>query len=196
MPDIAIIGAGIGGLAFSIALKRQLGFTDFKIYEKAADVRGSVLTSASWHPRTRHAHGNLQDNIYPPDTHAYWRKLAHKYALYPHILFNHLVVSAEWNAKEALYHIILISAIGILEAPRFPDIAGLSSFKGEVFHSAKWDAGVDLRGKRVAVIGNGASATQFVPMISQDPTVQVIEFCRTPNWFLPPIRTDYTPLWK
>ncbi|KAJ7831696.1 hypothetical protein B0H14DRAFT_3713210, partial [Mycena olivaceomarginata] len=77
---------------------------------------------------------------------------------------------------------ILISAIGILELPKFPNIAGASSFKGDMFHSARWDTGVDLRGKKVAMIGNGASATQFVPVISQDPT---------PSWFFAPIAKDY-----
>ncbi|KAJ7740448.1 hypothetical protein DFH07DRAFT_1064204 [Mycena maculata] len=223
MPAIVIVGAGIGGVSFGIALRRQLGVDDFTIYEKAADVGGT------W-----------RDNIYPgassdiavhfyslstdlnpdwPSTHAsqkqaldYWQKLAVKYDLYRRIVFKRLVVSAEWSAKEQLYHIvtedvpsgtrhsttakILISALGLIEIPRFPGIPGVESFNGEMFHSARWDTGVDLCGKRVAVIGNGASSTQFVPVISEDPTVQVTQFCRTPNWFLPPIRADYSPSWK
>lgn len=140
------------------------------------------------------------------ETQEYWRKLTTKYDIYPRTVFNRLVVSAEWSVKEQLYRIvtedvqsgerfsttaqILISAIGILEVPRLPNIPGLSSFKGEKFHSARWDTGVSLQGKRVAVIGNGASATQFVPVISQDPTVRITEFCRTPNWFLPPVSSS------
>jgi cation diffusion facilitator CzcD-associated flavoprotein CzcO len=111
------------------------------------------------------------------DTQAYWRKLSHKYNIYRHIVFDHLVVSTEWSNQEQLYHItaedvssgvktfttakIIISALGILEVPHIPKIAGLPSFKGETFHSARWDTGVDLRGKRVAVIGNGATAYVF-----------------------------------
>ncbi|KAJ7127550.1 hypothetical protein C8R43DRAFT_696039 [Mycena crocata] len=223
MPAIAIVGAGVGGLSFAIALRRQLGFDDFTIYEKASDVGGTwrdniypgassdvsvhfYSASTDLNPDWPSTHGSQKD------THAYWRKLTAKYDLFPRIVFNRLVVSAEWSAKEQLYNIvtedvpsgarssttakILISALGILEIPHFPSIAGLSSFKGEMFHSARWDAGVDLRGKRVAVVGNGASATQFVPVISQDPSVQITEFCRTPNWFLPPIRADYSPSWK
>ncbi|KAJ7490847.1 hypothetical protein FB451DRAFT_1221246 [Mycena latifolia] len=222
MPDIVIIGAGLGGLSFGIALKRQLGHTDFTIFEKAADVGGtwreniypgassdthmhfyslSTDLNAEWSS----THGSQ------PETLAYWSKLAHKYDLYPHIKLNHLVVSAEWKAQEQVYEVvtedaaglrssttakILISAIGILEVPRFPDIPGIESFKGKMFHSAQWDDGVDLRDKGVAVIGNGPSATQFVPIISQDPTVQVTQFCRTPNWLLPSIRSDYNPRWK
>jgi cation diffusion facilitator CzcD-associated flavoprotein CzcO len=104
----------------------------------------------------------------------YWRKLATKYEVYPRVVFNRMVVSAEWSAKEQLYHVItedvesgarfsttakiLISALGLLHVPRLPSIPGISSFKGNMFHSARWDTGVDLRGKRVAVIGNGTSA--------------------------------------
>ncbi|KAF7353947.1 hypothetical protein MVEN_01081000 [Mycena venus] len=223
MPQIVIIGAGIGGVSFAIALRRQLGFDDFIIYEKASDVGGTWRDNI--YPGASSDVGihfySLSTDLNPdwPSTHGsqaetqeYWRKLTAKYDLYSRTVFNRLVVSAEWSSKEQLYNIvsediasgerftttakILISAIGILEVPRFPSTAGISSFKGEMFHSARWDTGVDLRGKRVAVIGNGASATQFVPVISENPSVQITEFCRTPNWFLPPIRADYSPSWK
>ncbi|KAJ7444509.1 hypothetical protein FB451DRAFT_1434419, partial [Mycena latifolia] len=223
MPEIVIIGAGIGGVAFGIALRRQLRCNDFVIYEKASEIGGTwrdniypgassdigvhfYSLSTDLNPDWPSTHGSQQQ------TQDYWRKLTAKYDLYRNIVFNRRVVSAEWSGKEQLYTIIseditsgarfsstakiLISAIGVLEVPRFPSIEGVSSFKGEMFHSARWDTGVELRGKRVAVIGNGASATQFVPIISQDPTVQITEFCRTPNWFLPPIRADYSPAWK
>ncbi|KAJ7612203.1 hypothetical protein FB45DRAFT_760076, partial [Roridomyces roridus] len=206
-----------------LPLQRQLGFHDFVIYEKASEVGGTwrdniypgassdvpvhfYSLSTDLNPDWPSTHGSQKE------THEYWRKLTAKYQLYPRITFNREVVSAEWNPKEEQYHIvtkdvgsgetftttakILISALGLLEMPRFPDIPGIASFKGEVFHSARWDTGVDLRGKRVAVIGNGASATQFVPIISEDASVQVTNFCRTPNWFLPPIRSDYSAIWK
>ncbi|KAJ6471235.1 hypothetical protein C8R47DRAFT_1179509 [Mycena vitilis] len=218
MPPVVIVGAGIGGVSLAIALKRQLGFDDFVIYEKGSDIGGTwrgassdvsihfYSLSTDLNPDWPSTHGSQ------PDIQDYWRKLTAKYDLYRRIVFNRQVVSAEWNSKEQSYRIItedvisgerfstsatiLISAIGLVEVPHVPSIAGFSSFKGEMFHSARWDMGADLRGKRVAVVGNGASATQFVPIISQDPSVQVTEFCRTPNWFLPPIRADYSPLWK
>ncbi|KAF7360625.1 hypothetical protein MVEN_00794200 [Mycena venus] len=223
MPQIVVIGAGIGGISFGIALRRQLGSTDFTIYEKASDVGGTwrdnIYPGATSDVPTHFYSASTDLNPDWSSTHTsqhemyvYWRKLASKYDLYSRIVFNRSVVSAEWSAKEQLYHIvtedvhsgarssttakILISALGILDIPRYPNIAGLSSFKGDMFHSARWDAGVDLRGKRVAVIGNGASAIQFVPLITEDPTIQVTEFCRTPNWFVPPIRAKYSPLWK
>ncbi|KAJ6500902.1 hypothetical protein C8R45DRAFT_83312 [Mycena sanguinolenta] len=223
MPEIVIIGAGVGGLAFAIALRRQLGFDDFIIYEKASDVGGTwrdniypgassdvgvhfYSLSTDLNPDWQAIHGSQ------PEMHDYWRRLTAKYNLYSRTVFNRLVTSAEWSNKDGLYRIvsedvltgehftttakILISAIGVLEVPNLPSIPGLSSFKGDMFHSARWNRDVDLRGKRVAVIGNGASATQFVPLISEDPSVQITELCRTPNWFLPLPRSGYTPSWK
>ncbi|KAJ7060294.1 hypothetical protein C8F01DRAFT_1369948 [Mycena amicta] len=219
MPAIVIVGAGIGGVSCAIALKRQLNCEDLIIYEKASDVGGTWRDNI--YPGASSDVGihfySLSTDLNPdwPSTHGsqretldYWRKLTAKYNIYPRITFNTRVVSATWNAKEQQYHIvvenvltgdrsnttakILISAIGLLEVPRFPDIPGLDSFKGAKFHSARWDTGVDLYGKRVAVIGNGASSTQFIPLISKDPSVEITQFCRTPNWFLPPIRANYS----
>ena len=115
-----------------------------------------------------HSHG-LQ-----PAIQAYWVGLAQKYKLYPHITFNHAVISAEWDSSAQVYHItgrntitgeektvtanILISAVGLLDEPRYASIRGVGEFKGEMFHSARWNETVELAGKRVAVIGNGASA--------------------------------------
>lgn len=118
-----------------------------------------------------------------PDTHAYWVALARKYDLYPKIRFNTKVLSATWDAARRGYELvvahsdssspgsladgvqtttsfapILVSAIGVLETPRFAEIPGLADFKGNLFHSARWDNGVALQGKRVGVVGNGASA--------------------------------------
>ncbi|KAF7359005.1 hypothetical protein MSAN_01241200 [Mycena sanguinolenta] len=206
MPEIVIIGAGVGGLAFAIALRRQLGFDDFLIYEKASDVGGTwrdniypgassdigmhfYSLSTDLNPEWSGTHGSQ------PETHDYWRKLTAKYELYSRTVFNRLVTSAEWSTKDELYSIV---SEDVVTGERFTATAKIliSALGGDTFHSARWNTGVDLRGKNVAVIGNGASATQFVPVISEDPSVQIIEFCRTPNWFLPPIRSSYTPRWK
>ncbi|KAJ7221358.1 hypothetical protein GGX14DRAFT_514350 [Mycena pura] len=222
MPDVVIIGAGIGGLACAIGLKRQLGLKDFTVYERASDVggtwRGNIYPGAA---SDTYVHFySLSTDLNPnwdtvqgtqPEIQNYWRGLSKKYDLYRHISFDTLVVSAEWNEKEQKYYIvtrdaegiesittakILISAIGILDIPHLPNISGASSFKGEMFHSAQWNAAVDLRNKRVAVIGNGCSATQLVPAITQDPTVQVTQFCRTPSFFLPEAQAPYNAAWK
>lgn len=116
-----------------------------------------------------HSHGNSSD------IKDYWQQLSHKYALYPLMQFHTLITSATWDDTEKVYHIslenlktgeksvyeaeILVSAIGVLEVPRYANIPGRESFKGEIWHSARWNPkGVDMRNKRVAVIGNGASA--------------------------------------
>jgi cation diffusion facilitator CzcD-associated flavoprotein CzcO len=108
------------------------------------------------------------------DIYQYWISLAKKYRLYDQLILNRKVISAKWDDIAQEYEIItkdtltgkqsrstahiLISAIGQLETPRLPSIPGLESFKGEMFHSAKWNPDVDLRGKRVGVVGNAASA--------------------------------------
>lgn len=115
-----------------------------------------------------HSHG------YSPDIQAYWQQLTHKYALHPRIQFNTKVVSASWDDIAKVYRInlenvttgekrvfeaeVLVSAIGVLEVPRYAGIPGREEFKGEMWHSARWNYKVDLKNKKVAVIGNGASA--------------------------------------
>ncbi|KAF9024200.1 FAD/NAD(P)-binding domain-containing protein, partial [Hymenopellis radicata] len=220
----AHIAPSIGGVSMGVALRRQIpGFNNFTIYEKAGDVGGTwrdnmypgcssdvgmhfYSLSTDPKPDWDYTHG------YQPQIQAYWKNIVHKYRLDSHISFYTLVVSTEWDPEAEIWHIltqdlttgaqaestakILISAHGILEIPRYPDISGLESFKGVKFHTGRYDNSVSLHGKRVAVIGNGASATQMVPVISEDPTVQIVEFCRTPNWFLPPIRSKYSSLMK
>ncbi|KAF4615529.1 hypothetical protein D9613_003507 [Agrocybe pediades] len=217
---VAIIGAGPGGLSCAIALKRQLNLVDFVIYEKGSEVGGtwrdntypgcssdiqmSFFSLSTDLQDWKSSHGSQEDIL------EYWLRLARKYDLYPHVIFNHKVTSADWDPKANCYHIasedvrigkiepivttadVVISAIGVLETPRFARIPGFDTFKGEVFHSARWNDKVELRGKRVGVIGNGASATQFVPIISQDPEVNVLQFCRTAHWLLPNIRHNHS----
>ncbi|KAF9076980.1 hypothetical protein BDP27DRAFT_1518808 [Rhodocollybia butyracea] len=214
---IAVIGAGIGGISFGIALKRKFpGSDDIVIYEKGDDVGGTWRGCAS--DISCHFYSLSSDlkadwptsHPYQPQIYQYWKDLATKYHIYSHVQFNTLVTSVEWNSKTRYYEIItkdllskeekkstariVISAVGILEVTKLPEISGISSFKGNIFHSAAWNHEVKLSGKRVAVIGNGASATQFVPVISQDPSLEVVNFCRTPNWFLWPLRTPYNKL--
>lgn len=111
---------------------------------------------------------------YQPQIQAYWIELAKKYNLYPHIAFQTLVISAEWDRNAEVWHIItkdaasgisqestakiLISAHGTLDIPNYPNIPGLDTFKGIKFHSAQYDNSISLSGKRVGIIGNGASA--------------------------------------
>ncbi|KAG2338481.1 FAD/NAD(P)-binding domain-containing protein [Suillus weaverae] len=208
---VAIIGAGVGGLSQAIALKTKLGFHNFTIYEKGSEVGG--VWRANTYPGCSsdvqiHWY-SLSSDLYPhwnkshgfqPEIQAYWIKLSKKYNLYPHIVFNTKVLSAEWDDGKQQYTIVaedlfsgkrmssvahvVISAVGILESPKIPyEIPGVRKFQGASFHSAQWPGSIDLQNKRIAVIGNASSGAQFVPSISKDPSVEVVNFIRTPTWF-------------
>ncbi|KAJ6590602.1 FAD/NAD-P-binding domain-containing protein [Mycena vulgaris] len=210
--QIVIVGAGIGGLAFAIALKKKWGFTDFLIVERASDIGGtwrdntypgcgsdipvhwyslSTDLRADW-PRS---HGSQ------PDILSYLMGVADRHSIRLNCLFNTTFLSASWDDEVKMYRIsatdnktqvqftltskVLVSATGLLSVPHIPAFKGLESFSGTAFHSSRWRHDLDLRGKRVAVIGNGCSAIQFIPVISTDPTVEVTNFCRTPTWLAP-----------
>ncbi|KAG1809003.1 hypothetical protein EV424DRAFT_1543235 [Suillus variegatus] len=208
---VAIIGAGIAGLTQAIALKTKLKFHNFTIYEKESEVGG--VWRANTYPGCSsdieiHWY-SLSSDPYPywnashglqPEIQAYWIKLSKKYNLYPHIAFNTKVLSAEWDDAKQQYNIIVedvssgkrmssvanvvISAVGILQVPKIPyEIPGVRKFQGTSFHSAQWPGSINLQNKRVAVIGNASSGAQFVPSISEDPSVEVVNFIRTPTWF-------------
>ncbi|KAF8843419.1 FAD/NAD(P)-binding domain-containing protein [Paxillus ammoniavirescens] len=219
-PRVVIIGAGVGGLTYAIALKRQFGFENFTIYEKADEVGGCwrantypgcssdveihwYSLSSDLNPNWNKSHG-LQ-----PEIQEYWIGLSKKYQLYPHLAFNTKVISAEWNSSANHYNLlvediptgkrttstaeILISAVGVLEMPNIPyEMSGIQKFEGISFHSAEWPRGLDLRHKRVAVVGNASSGAQFVPSISADPSVNVVNFIRTPVWFNTRLHTPYS----
>ncbi|KAG6872308.1 hypothetical protein C0995_011072 [Termitomyces sp. Mi166 len=189
-PRVVIIGAGVGGLSFSIALKRKYGYQNFTIFEKTDAVGGT------WHENTYpgcsadmsiHFYSLSTDqkpdwtssHPFQPEIQDYWDGLSKKYSLTPHIKFGTVVIKAVWDLNASCYHItfediktgtqsitsaeILVSALGILEIPRPPDIPGLCDFEGTVFHSARW-VDMKLDGKCVAVIGNGASAVTRRPI--------------------------------
>ncbi|KAJ7221365.1 hypothetical protein GGX14DRAFT_429489 [Mycena pura] len=220
-PRVVIIGAGVGGMTMAIELKR-MGFSNFTIIEKAAEVGGTwrdhIYPGCSSDVAVHFY--SLSTELKPDWTHnfalqpaiqEYWLQVARKHDLYANIVFNRKVVSAQWDARAQQYSIltedlngtkvvmtaaILVSAVGVLEIPRFPDIPGISRFAGDSFHSARWNNKVSLAGKRVAVIGGGASAMQLVPRISQDPSVQVTQFCRSRTWILPPVRKEFSATHK
>ncbi|KAG1885166.1 hypothetical protein F4604DRAFT_1918827 [Suillus subluteus] len=208
---VAIIGAGVAGLTQAIALKTKLKFHNFTIYEKGSEVGG--VWRANTYPgcsSDAEIHWySLSTDLYPywnkshglqPEIQAYWMKLSKKYNLYPHITFNTKVLSAEWDDVKQQYTIVaedvfsgrrtmsvahvVISALGILEAPKIPyEIPGIRKFQGASFHSAQWPSLIDLQNKRVAVIGNASSGVQIVPSVSEDPSVEVVNFIRSPSWF-------------
>ena len=178
-----IIGTGFSGLGMAIALQQR--GVDFVILEKADDIGGtwrdnsypgcacdipSHLYSYSFEPKPD------WKNVfsYQPEIWDYLKGVTEKYGLRRYIEFNSLVDRGYWDDDEYRWHVFttdgreyvsqfVISGAGALHIPSFPDIEGRDEFAGPAFHSAQWDHSVDLTGKRVAVIGTGASAIQIVP---------------------------------
>jgi cation diffusion facilitator CzcD-associated flavoprotein CzcO len=188
----------------AIALRRD-GIEDFVVLERADDLGGtwrdnsypgcacdiaSVLYSYSdeQNPAWTRAFAHQSE------IHAYIHDVARRHGVTGHVRYGHEVVDAGWDEESERWQIttsqeeftaeIFISAVGALADPSIPKLTGLDSFQGAVFHSARWDHGHDLRGRRVAVVGTGASAIQFVPEIQ--PQVGHLDvFQRTPPWVLP-----------
>jgi cation diffusion facilitator CzcD-associated flavoprotein CzcO len=203
---IAIVGTGFAGLGMAVRLK-QAGIEDFVILEKADEVGGtwrdnhypgcacdvqSHLYSFSFAPNPEWSRMFSPQ----PEIWAYLRKVADDYGLRRHIRFNSEVTAARWDEPAGQWQVslgnggsvaarVLISGMGGLSRPAYPaGIKGLDKFKGRTFHSQDWDHGYDLKGKRVAVIGTGASAIQFVPQIQK--SVEHLDlYQRTPPWILP-----------
>ena len=206
--NVVIIGAGLSGLLSAIRLS-QAG-VPFTIVEKNADVGGTWFENAypgcrvdnpnhmySFSFEPNHAwpyHFSTQDVL-----HAYFRRIADKYKLREHIRFETSVVEAAFDETSSLWQVrvkakdgkeetlhanAVISAVGQLNQPKFPDIKGRDSFKGPAFHTARWRHDVDLAGKRVAVIGTGATAFQVIPEIA--PKVkELLVFQRSAPWLGP-----------
>jgi cation diffusion facilitator CzcD-associated flavoprotein CzcO len=201
---VAIIGSGFSGLALAAELKRS-GRDDFVILERANDVAGtwrdntypgcacdvpSHLYSFGFAPNP-----DWSSTFSPqPEIYAYIRRVADQQGLLPHVRFGIEVEQASWDDDALVWRLktssgelaakALASAAGPLSEPVIPDIPGLHSFKGTIFHSATWDHDHDLTGERVAVVGTGASAIQFVPQI-QPKVAKLHLFQRTPPWIMP-----------
>jgi cation diffusion facilitator CzcD-associated flavoprotein CzcO len=210
-----IIGAGFGGLGLGIKLK-QAGLDDFVILEKSDSVGGvwrenrypgaacdvpSHLYSFSFEPR---ADWPLKYAT-QPDILDYLKHCAEKYRLTPHIRFGAEVTQARWDAQanhwivdtaqgEVFEAQSLVSATGQLSRPLTPQLSGMADFSGPMFHTADWPRDIDLAGKRVAVIGTGATAIQLVPAIA--PLVdKLFLFQRSAAYVLPKPDKAY-PLWQ
>ncbi|MGP3949140.1 flavin-containing monooxygenase [Streptomyces sp. 7N604] len=201
---VAVIGSGFGGLGAAVRLRRA-GITDFTVLERADAVGGtwrdnSYPGCACDVPSHLYSFSFAPNPEWPrafsgqPHIRAYLERVTDTFGLRPHIRFNSEVHSLRWNtdglhwevetATGALTADVVVSATGPLSDPKIPDIPGLDSFPGKVFHSSRWDHDYDLRGKRVAVIGTGASAIQIVPAIQPD-VERLTLFQRTPPWVLP-----------
>lgn len=216
LPDsvgIAIIGTGFAGLGMAIRLL-QSGNEDFAVFEKADSPGGT------W--RDNHYPGcacDVQSHVYSfsfapnarwtrmfapqPEIRAYLDRCVGTYRLSPRLNFGHELTNSTWDERAHCWRLrfangkrlsarVLISAMGGLSRPALPNIAGLGTFEGKAFHSQHWDHAYALEGKRVAVIGTGASAIQFVPQIAPRATKLTL-FQRTPPWIMPKPDRALTP---
>ena len=202
--EVAIVGAGFGGLGMAIRLKQQRT-EDFVVIERSEDVGGtwfansypgcqcdipSNLYSFSFAPNPGWSHAYpLRDQILE-----YLRDCADRFGVRPHVRLSTELLDARWVHGEQRWELetstgplaarVLVAAPGLLSEPFTPELPGLDRFEGNAFHTADWDHSDDLTGRRVALLGSGASAVQVVPEIQ--PLVERLHlFQRTPPWVIP-----------
>ena len=211
MPTIAIIGGGFAGLCAAIQLK-QAGFRQFILFEKSNGVGGTWR--ANTYPGAEcdvasplYSFSFEQNSQWPkkwahqPYILDYLESCADKYQLREHLCLNTEITAASFDEKLQHWQVrtnrdeqydfdIVIMAVGQLNRPLKPDIPGLENFGGPQFHSAEWNHDYNLTDKKIAVIGNAASAIQFIPMIA--PLAQQLDiFQRSANWILPKLDKEY-----
>jgi cation diffusion facilitator CzcD-associated flavoprotein CzcO len=211
-PSIAIIGAGFAGIGTAIRLK-QSGIESFTIFERAGEIGGtwrdntypgaacdvpSHVYSLSFEPNP----GWTRKFSPSEEIQAYLLRLVEKWKLRPHLRLGTEIAEArfdespgEWvlttGSGEQVRARVVVSCVGGLVDPAVPDIKGLQSFGGEMFHTARWNHDYDLTGRRVAVIGTGASAVQVVPSIAPQ-VAKLSVFQRTPAWVVPKLDARYS----
>lgn len=211
-PRVIIIGAGAAGMMAAIKLL-DAGFDDFTIYEKADDVGGTwrenQYPGVGCDVPAHHYNYSFEHN--PGWTHRlasgweiqdYLLMVADKYHLRRHIIFGHEIKSGRFDGKH--WHVVtdkglkdscdfLISATGPLHIPRLPDVKDIDHFEGLKFHSARWPKGLDLKNRRVGVLGNGSSGVQIISTLAKE-DVDLTVFMRTPQWVFPLANREYGPL--
>ena len=205
---VGIIGAGFGGLAMAARL-RQSGRDDFIVLDAGAAIGGTWRDNdypgcACDVPSNLYCYsfalnpGWTTTFAHQGEIRSYIERVAADHDLHRSVHLDTFVQDAVWDEKTLRWQVdtnqgryefeVLVPATGPLSSPSIPDLPGLSEFKGPVFHSARWDHSVDLTGKRVAVVGTGASAIQFIPEL-QKIVGELKLFQRTPPWLLP--RPEY-----
>lgn len=212
MPSVAVIGAGMSGMCMAIKL-RQAGITDVTLYEKAPEVGGtwrdntypglSCDVASRFYQYTFAPNPNWSHFFSPGgEIQAYFARVADEFGLRDRIRFNTEIVDAvfagdRWQIRTAAGEEkvvdFLILATGVLREPRYPNIKGLSDFRGPVMHSARWDHAVRTTGKRVAVVGTGSTGVQIVCGLARD--VERLElFQRSAQWVVPFPNRPYSKL--
>ena len=208
---IVVIGAGPGGLCMGAKL-RDAGFDDFVILEQTDGVGGTWRHNSypgAAYDIPSHLYSFSFERKYDwsrayatqPEILDYFEQFATKYGLEPHLRLGSGARRVVWSNADARWTLstdadtyeadVVVSAVGMFNEVNWPDIPGLDTFGGTLFHSARWDHDHDLRGESVAVIGSGASAIQFVPAIA--PAVsRLYHFQRQPQWVAPKLDPPFS----
>ncbi|KAM6524537.1 hypothetical protein FALCPG4_010146 [Fusarium falciforme] len=205
---VIAIGAGASGLNLARQIEKHMKNVSLVIYEKNPEIGGTWFENRypgcacdipshnyqyTWEPSPEWSEFYSS----APEIQQYFRGIAHKYDLYRYIKLNHRVTEARWDDQKGVWNLkaqdtktgkevhdwghFMITASGILNHWKWPDIPGLHSFQGELLHSAAWDSKADWKGKTVAVLGTGSSGVQIVPTIQPD-VKQLVTFVRSPTW--------------
>lgn len=215
--DVIAVGAGFAGLGL-IHYLREAGLS-VRVFDKASDIGGTwtwnrypgaATDSEGYYYCLTFSPKILQEwtwsQRYPgwEETHRYLHFVADKCDLWPHIQLNTEVVDASWQepghwrvrtADGGEYTSkYFVSAMGMISEPHLPDIAHMERFQGPIFHSSRWPEGLDYAGKRVGIIGAGATSVQMLPVIAET-AASVTLFQRTPNFVMPAVQKPITPQW-
>ncbi|GAA5990351.1 hypothetical protein JCM5350_006889 [Sporobolomyces pararoseus] len=223
--SVVIVGGGISGIAQAVRLQEKLGDdrVNYTIYERSQQL-GGVWQSSKWrgagvdvpihlYSLYSHPHAGFTSKFAQrEEVLAYWKRIAAAHKVKDKIVFETEFVSSRWNSEtqqhtvtfrnvrtEETFEVIadfLIAANGALNQPRIPEIPGRSSFKGIQFHSSQWNTDVDLKNKRIGVVGNGSSAIQIIPGIVEIEGVELVNFIRSPGYFRPKENFEYSKLTK
>ena len=209
--DAVVIGAGLGGLTAGLMLRRA-GFTRFRIVEKNSGVGGTW-----WENRYPGAEVDVHSHLYSwsfkrfdwsrtharqPEIQRYIEEVVDEQGLREHLVLDTSVDEAVWEEDRQRYRLglssgavlrarVVISAAGLLNTPRYPTWPGFERFTGPKLHTARWEEGLDLTGKRVAVVGVGSSATQAVAALAPEVS-RLTVYQREPGWVLPKGDHDYS----
>ena len=217
--DAIVIGAGFAGLSL-IHYLREAGLS-VQVFDRASDIGGTwtwnrypgaMTDSESYYYCLTFSRELLQEwswtRRYPDweETLSYMHFVADKCNMWPHITLNTEIVSADYQAGSGHWLVTtaggdtytckyFISGMGMISEPVIPKIKGMDSFKGPLFHSSRWPEGLDYAGKRIGIIGAGATTVQMVPVMAKT-AESVTVFQRTANFILPAMQRPMTPEWE
>jgi len=217
--DAIVIGAGFAGVSL-IHYLREVGLS-VQVFDRAPDIGGTwawnkypgaATDSEGYYYCLSFSEEVLQEwrwsKRYPgwKETQSYLRFVAEKFDMFPHIQFNTEITSADYIADSNMWRITsddgksytcryFISGMGMISQPQIPKIPGADSFSGPIFHSSRWPEGLDYAGKRVGIIGAGATTVQMLPELAKT-AAQVTVFQRTPNFVMPAIQKEMTDEWE